>query len=78
MLSIEKIRNVLHGTPVAMTTDEQSVVTMACHLTALQICDMETLEERRAAVSSLPGNLAEAIKTEVAQEYARRRSSETE
>lgn len=73
MLAHEKIRNVLSGHELLLTADEQSVVIMSCHLTAMQILDMATLEERRAAVASLPANLADGIKGEIKQEHERRR-----
>lgn len=75
MLTIETIRNVLNGTDLMLTDDEQTVVTACCHLTALQICDMASIEERRAAVAGLPENLAEQIKAEVVQEFNRRKAA---
>lgn len=73
MLAHEKIRNVLSGNDLLLTADEQSVVIMSCHLTAMQILDMPTLEERRAAVANLPTNLADAIKAEIKQAHELRR-----
>lgn len=73
MLAHEKIRNVLSGNDLLLTADEQSVVIMSCHLTAIQILAMPTLEERRAAVANLPANLADAIKAEIKQAHELRR-----
>jgi len=75
MNSLIKIRNVLHGTDTPLTADEQSVVTMICHLTALQIAAMPDKASRSAAVAELPANLAEAIKAEIVQAFELRRTA---
>lgn len=77
MLPLEKIRNVLHGSETILTNDEQSVVIMACHLTALHIAGMVSVDERRAAVAGLPKNLADGIKAEIVQEFNRRKAAAT-
>lgn len=75
MLPLETIRNALHGADLILTTDEQSVVTMACHLTALHIASMESVEDRRTAVASLPPSLSDAIKAEIVQEFNRKKAT---
>lgn len=73
MSPLNKIKNTLQGVVTLLTDQEQAVVDMACHLEAMHIAAMPSVEERRAAVSALPKNLADAVKAEIIQEFARRK-----